>query len=169
MTLFLYNTHSGRKEEFVPGDPARVTMYVCGPTVYNYVHIGNARPVVIFDTLFRLLQAVYPNVIYARNITDIDDKIMHAAKEEGVTIDVIAERYAEAYAEHMAALHNLAPTITPKATEHLPQMIGMMETLIEKGNAYVADGHVLFSVISLNSYGELSHRSLDDQIYLTCI
>jgi len=166
VTIYLYNTKSRKKEQFKPQDPKRVTMYVCGPTVYNYVHIGNARPVVIFDTLFRVLQSIYGtgNVIYARNITDIDDKIMHTAKEEGVDISVIAERYADAYAEHMAALHNLPPSLTPKATEHLPQMIRMMENLIASNHAYVADKHVLFSVTSLTSYGELSNRSLDDML-----
>ena len=166
MSIYLYNTKTRKKEEFIPTNPQRVTMYVCGPTVYNYVHIGNARPVVVFDTLFRLLRAQYGenNVIYARNITDIDDKIMQTAKEEGVDIKVIAERYAEAYAQQMSALHNLDPSLTPKATEHLPQMIAMMEELIAKGGAYTADGHVLFSVTSLPSYGELSNRNLDEML-----
>lgn len=164
VTIYLYNTKTRKKEEFTPQDPNRVTMYVCGPTVYNYVHIGNARPVVVFDTLFRVLKANYDNVVYARNITDIDDKIMNTAKEEGVEINVIAERYAEAYGEHMSALHNQPPSLTPKATEYVPQMVSMMETLIAKGNAYEAQGHVLFAVDTLDSYGSLSNRNLDDML-----
>jgi cysteinyl-tRNA synthetase len=164
LTIYLYNTLTRKKEQFIPQDPKRVTMYVCGPTVYNYVHIGNARPVVIFDCLFRLLRTQYSQVVYARNITDIDDRIMETAKAEGVDISVIAERYTKAYAEHMAALHNLTPTVIPKATEHLPQMIRMMETLIASNNAYEADGHVLFAVDSLANYGQLSNRSLDDML-----
>lgn len=162
--LYLSNTQTKKKELFQPMDPKRVTMYVCGPTVYNYVHIGNARPVAVFDTLFRVLRTLYDNVIYARNITDIDDKIMHAAKEEGVGIDTISERYTTAYREDMAALGNLNPSIEPRATDHLPQMIAIMETLIEKGHAYVADDHVLFSVESMPEYGQLSHRKLEDML-----
>ena len=162
MAIYLYNTQARCKQEFIPLDPQRITMYVCGPTVYNYVHIGNARPVVVFDTLFRLLRSCYPNVVYARNITDIDDKIMHAAKEEGTDIGTISSRYARAYQAHMAALLNLQPSIEPKATDHLPQMIKIMETLIRKGNAYVEQGHVLFSVTSAPDYGTLSHRKLKD-------
>lgn len=164
MTLNIYNTKTRKKEFFVPQDENRVTMYVCGPTVYNYVHIGNARPVVVFDTLFRVLQILYPNVVYARNITDIDDKIMQAAKEEGVDISVITERYTQAYIEQMAEMKNEAPSLLPKATEHLPQMIAKMEAMVEAGHAYVADKHVLFSVTSLDSYGELSNRNLDEML-----
>lgn len=162
--LYLTNTQTKQKELFEPMDPQRVTMYVCGPTVYNYIHIGNARPVVVFDVLFRILRSLYSNVVYARNITDIDDKIMQAAKEEGSDIATIAERYTHAYHEDVAALGSLPPTIEPKATDHLPQMIAMMETLIEKGHAYVADDHVLFSVESMPDYGMLSHRKLEDML-----
>ncbi|GAB1259973.1 cysteine--tRNA ligase [Aurantivibrio plasticivorans] len=164
MTLYLYNTQSRQKEEFIPADPNRITMYVCGPTVYNYAHIGNARPVVVFDTLFRVLQSLYDNVIYARNITDIDDKIMAAAKAEGTDIKTISDRYEKAYNEDMGALNTLPPSITPHATDHLPQMIEMMALLVEKGHAYVADGHVMFAVDSMPEYGSLSNRNLEDML-----
>lgn len=162
--LYLTNTQTKQKELFEPMDPQRVTMYVCGPTVYNYIHIGNARPVVVFDVLFRILRSLYSNVVYARNITDIDDKIMQAAREEGTDIATISERYTQAYHEDVAALGSLQPTVEPKATDHLPQMIAMMETLITKGHAYVADDHVLFSVESMPEYGMLSRRKLDDML-----
>ncbi len=139
-------------------------MYVCGPTVYNLVHIGNARPAVVFDVLFRVLKRLYPKVIYARNITDIDDKIMRAAKEEGSTIDAIAKKYAQAYASDMAELNILRPTIEPYATEHLPAMQKMITTLINRGHAYVEQGHVLFDVKSMEDYGKLSNRSLEDML-----
>mgnify|MGYP006263569505 CR=1 FL=1 len=119
MTLNLYNTQARDKQAFEPLDPNRITMYVCGPTVYNRVHIGNARPAVTFDVLFRLLQQLYPNVVYARNITDIDDKIMVAAKEQGESIESLSQRFAEAYFDDMSRIHNLTPTIQPYATQHL--------------------------------------------------
>jgi cysteinyl-tRNA synthetase len=162
--LYLTNTQTKKKERFEPMDPDRVTMYVCGPTVYNYIHIGNGRPAVVFDTFFRVLRTLYENVIYARNITDIDDKIMEAAKEEGTDIGTITDRYTRAYHEDVAALGTLEPTIEPKATDHLPQMIAMMETLIEKGHAYASEKHVLFAVESMPEYGQLSHRNLDDML-----
>ena len=118
--LVLYNTLNRGKNLFQPIDPSRITMYVCGPTVYNRVHIGNARPVVVFDTLYRVLQSLYPTVVYARNITDIDDKIMATAAQLGEDISTFSERYAQAYFEDMAALNNLEPTITPYATQHIP-------------------------------------------------
>tara|TARA_B110000967_G_scaffold7397_1_gene7415 strand:+ start:160 stop:1455 length:1296 start_codon:yes stop_codon:yes gene_type:complete len=139
-------------------------MYVCGPTVYNRVHIGNARPVVVFDTLYRVLQSLYPNVQYARNITDIDDKIMTAAAEAGEDISILSQRYAQAYFEDMAALNNLEPTIVPYATQHIPEMISMIERLISKGHAYEAKDNVLFAVQSMDGYGSLSGRSLDDML-----
>ena len=163
-SLVLYNTLSREKARFEPNDPNRITMYVCGPTVYNRVHIGNARPAVVFDTLFRVLQNEYPSVVYARNITDIDDKIMAAAADLNQDISVLSARYSKAYFEDMAALNNLEPTITPYATEHIPEMISMTRVLIEKGHAYESDGHVLFAVQSMESYGELSGRSLDDML-----
>jgi len=164
MSLALYNTLSRKKEPFTPLDAERVTMYVCGPTVYNRVHIGNARPAVVFDTLYRVLQSLYPNVQYARNITDIDDKIMRTAAELGEDISVLSQRYAQAYFEDMAALNNLEPTITPYATQHIPEMINMIERLIAKDHAYVAEGNVLFAVQSMDDYGKLSGRALDDML-----
>lgn len=164
MALVLYNTQARKKQTFTPIDAQHVKMYVCGPTVYNLVHIGNARPVVVFDTLFRVLQHLYPRVTYARNITDIDDKIMKAAKELGEDISVLSERYAKEYKSDMAALNNLTPTLTPYATHHVEDMIKMVSTLVEKGHAYEAEGHVLFSVKSMEDYGKLSNRSLEDML-----
>ncbi len=164
MSIRLYNTLSRKKEVFVPADPQRVTMYVCGPTVYNYVHIGNARPVVVFDVLYRLLSRHFPQVVYARNITDVDDKINAAAAANGEPIRVLAERYAMAYREDMALLNALPPVIEPYATDHIPQMIGLIERLIERGHAYAAEGHVLFHVPSLPDYGKLSGRQREDMI-----
>jgi cysteinyl-tRNA synthetase len=164
MTLKIYNSYSGKKEIFTPLQPDTVKMYVCGPTVYNRVHIGNARPVVVFDTLFRLLKTLYGEVIYARNITDIDDKIMNAAKAGHETIADLSARYAKAYFEDMAALNNLQPTITPYATEHIHEMIAMVQTLIANGHAYAAQGHVLFDVKTMHDYGKLSRRPLDEMV-----
>ena len=158
MSIQLYNTLTRRKDVFVPGDAARVTMYVCGPTVYSFPHIGNARPPVVFDLLYRVLARRYPKVIYARNITDLDDKINAAAKEAGVPIDVITSKYAAVFHKDMAALGVPLPTIEPRATEHIDQMIAMIETLIEKEHAYEADGHVLFHVPSFAEYGRLSRQ-----------
>jgi cysteinyl-tRNA synthetase len=164
MTIRLYNTLTRQKDVFTPADPQRVTMYVCGPTVYNYVHIGNARPVVVFDVLYRLLSRHYPQVIYARNITDVDDKINAAAAVNGETIRALAERYAGAYREDMAQLNALPPTIEPWATEHIAQMIALIERLIERGHAYAAEGHVVFHVPSMADYGKLSGRNREDMI-----
>ena len=164
LPLMLYNTMSRRKELFEPIDPSRITMYVCGPTVYNRVHIGNARPVVVFDTLFRVLQSLYSQVVYARNITDIDDKIMTAAAELGEDISVLSQRYAQAYFEDMEQLNNLEPSVIPFATQHIPEMIAMNQLLIEKGHAYEADSHVLFAVQTMDDYGKLSGRSLDEML-----
>lgn len=164
MHLKLYNTLKREKEIFEPIDPERVTMYVCGPTVYNRVHIGNARPAVVFDLLYRLLQQLYSSVIYARNITDIDDKIIKAAREQEESIEALSQHFAEAYFADMAKLLNLTPDIQPYATEHIPQMIAMVEKLIGAGHAYAAEGHVLFAVESMNNYGKLSNRSLEDML-----
>lgn len=162
----LYNSLAAAKQPFEPADPKRVTMYVCGPTVYNYAHIGNARPAVVFDVLFRLLRRRYgdEHVIYARNITDVEDKMMAAAKERGVTTAEIAAEFEAAYLEDMGALGVSAPTIDPHATQHIPQMIALAEDLIAKGFAYEADGHVLFNVPAFPEYGQLSRRSRDEQI-----
>ena len=162
--LRLHNTLTGAKEVFSPREPQRVTMYVCGPTVYNYVHIGNARPVVVFDCLYRLLSALYPQVVYARNVTDIDDKIIDAALHRGTDIAEVSTEFTQKYREDMAALNALAPTIEPMATEHIEDMIALIDRLIARGHAYEADGHVLFAVESMPTYGELSGRKLGDMM-----
>ncbi len=160
----LFNSLTGKKETFTPADPKRVTMYVCGPTVYDYAHIGNARPAVVFDVLFRLLRHEFDGVVYARNITDIDDKIIKAAAEHSIPIDEITNRYAKAYNEDMAALNVLPPTIEPKATDHVDEMLAIIARLVDKGAAYEAEGHVLFHVPVCENYGALSKRSREDMI-----
>jgi cysteinyl-tRNA synthetase len=164
MSLILHNTLTRRKEVFTPADPARVTMYVCGPTVWNYAHIGNARPAVVFDVLFRLLKLRYPRVVYARNITDIDDKINAAAKEQGIPIGTITARFTEVYHQDMAALGVQPPTVEPFATQHIPQIVAMIEALIARGHAYEAEKHVLFHVPSFPTYGALSGHNRDELI-----
>lgn len=164
MTLKLYNSLTRRVETFIPADPQRVTMYVCGPTVYNYIHIGNARPAVVFGLLARVLRGLYPQVLYARNITDVDDKINAAAQHAGVPITDITERYAAAYRDDMARLGVDPPDMEPHATEHIDQIIAMSQALIDRGHAYAAQSHVLFDVSSYASYGQLSGRSIDDMI-----
>jgi cysteinyl-tRNA synthetase len=166
MAIYLHNTLTRQKEEFHPIDPARVRLYACGPTVYNYAHIGNARPAVIFDLLARLLRHAYgaEHVVYTRNITDIDDKIIQAAAETGEDISAITEKYARIYNEDMGALGVAVPDHQPRATEYIPQMIDMIEKLIKSGHAYAAEGHVLFHVPSWPDYGGLSRRSRDDLI-----
>jgi len=164
MPLKLHNNLTRQVEEFVPADPSRVTMYVCGPTVYNYVHIGNARPSVVFGVLAGLLRRKYPKVVYARNITDVDDKINAAARELGVPINAITDKYTAAFHEHMAALGVAPPDVEPHATTHIPHIISMIERLIEAGHAYEAQGHVLFSVASYPKYGELSRRDPEDML-----
>ncbi|WP_119304618.1 cysteine--tRNA ligase [Dongia deserti] len=166
MTIHLYNTLTREKEVFAPIDPRNVRMYVCGPTVYDYAHIGNARPVVVFDTLFRLLCHTYgeAHVTYVRNITDIDDKIMDAAKESGEDIGSITSRTTKYFHDDMGALNAMLPTREPRATEFVPQMTALMQTLIAKRFAYEAEGHVLFHVPAMPDYGQLSRRSLDDMI-----
>ena len=166
MSLSLHNTFSRKKEPFRPLDPGNVRLYVCGPTVYDYAHIGNARPVVVFDVLFRLLRRLYgeTHVTYVRNITDVDDKINAASQASGEPIRAITERTAKAFREDMAALGALPPTVEPRATEHIAGMIAMIADLIAKGHAYAAEGHVLFSVASMPDYGKLSGRSLDEMI-----
>ena len=139
-------------------------MYVCGPTVYNLVHIGNARPVVVFDTLFRVLQALYPKVTYARNITDIDDKIIVAARERDTDIMTLTQEFTDKFRQDMAALNNLDPSIEPQATAHVEAMLDLTARLIERGHAYVSEGHVLFDVTSMEGYGELSGRNLEDML-----
>jgi len=164
MSLQLFNSLTRRVERFVPLDPARPTMYVCGPTVYNYAHIGNARGPVVFDVLARLLRRRFAKLVYARNITDVDDKINNAAKELGVPIGEITAKYTEAYRADMEKLGVVPQDVEPHATEHIAQIIAMIEALIERGHAYAAEGHVLFSVASYPDYGKLSRRPLDEMI-----
>jgi len=166
MTLALYDTMARDKRTFVPLNPERVTMYVCGPTVYNYAHIGNARPVVVFDVLFRLLRRLYgeDHVLYAANVTDVDDKINAKAAAEGVPIDVITDRYLAAYHADMGALGALRPTFEPRATQTMDAIIAMIGQLVRVGAAYQAEGHVLFDTQAYADYGALSRRSLDDMI-----
>ena len=164
MSLVIYNTLSREKEPFVPIDPAHVRLYVCGPTVYDYVHIGNARPVVAFDVLYRLLKRRYPRVTYVRNITDIDDKIMARANECDESIESLTQRTGDAYQSDMRRLGALAPDHEPRATEYVGQMVELIQRLIDKGHAYAADGHVLFSVPSMPDYGRLSRKPRDELI-----
>ena len=174
MPLELYNTRTRRKESLspldwrkgsgVPEGKRKVRMYVCGPTVYDYAHIGNARPVIVFDLLYRLLRHLYgaEHVRYARNITDVDDKINARAAEEGVRIETLTERTARQFHEDIAALGALPPDIEPRATEHIPQMKALIERLVASGHAYVAEEHVLFHVPSMPDYGKLSRRSVEE-------
>jgi len=164
--LQLYDTMARRKRPFEPSDPARVTMYVCGPTVYNYAHIGNARPVVCFDVLFRLLRRLYgaDHVVYAANVTDVDDKINLKAAEEGVPISVITDRYLDAYHADMSVLGALRPSLEPRATGHIQDIQDIIGRLIRNNAAYAAEGHVLFDVESFAEYGQLSGRSMEDMV-----
>jgi cysteinyl-tRNA synthetase len=166
LSLHLHNTLTRTKDAFVPIDPAHIRMYVCGPTVYDFAHIGNARPVVVFDVLARVLRATYPDarVTYARNITDIDDKIIERARESGETIRDLTEHTGRIFAQDMAALGAETPTVQPRATDHVREMIALAERLIARGHAYVAEGHVLFDVPSMPDYGRLSRRNRDEQI-----
>ncbi len=164
MTLRLTNTMTRAKEAFEPADPANVRMYVCGPTVYDLAHVGNARPVVVFDVLYRLLKRLYPRVTYARNITDIDDKIIDAARANGETIEALTARTERAFHADMEALGALPPDIEPRATATIGEMIALIETLIASGHAYIADGHVLFEVATMPTYGRLSRHSRDELI-----
>lgn len=163
MAIFFHDTLSGKKVEFEPQVAGEVTMYLCGPTVYNYAHIGNARPAVIFDLLARLLRRNF-KLTFARNITDVDDKINAASVQSGKPISEITEQYISAYNQDMAALSVLPPDIEPRATEHIDEMIAMINTLIEEGYAYEAEGHVLFDVGSFDGYGTLSNRNLREMI-----
>jgi cysteinyl-tRNA synthetase len=164
MDLILHNSLTRQREPFVPLDPSRVTMYACGPTVYNYAHIGNARPAVLFDLLARVLRLNYPRVVYARNITDVDDKINHAAAEQGVPITVITDRYTAAYHADMGALGVTPPDIEPRATGTIGPIVAMIERLVAGGHAYAAEGHVLFAVDTFDGYGQLSRRSVDEMV-----
>ena len=164
--LRLYNTLTRAKEDFVPLDANNVRMYVCGPTVYDYAHIGNARPVIVFDVLYRLLRHLYgeTHVKYVRNITDVDDKINARAAERGISIRDLTEETNRIFQADVKALGCLEPSVQPRATEHIAEMIAIIERLIAGGHAYAADGHVLFSVPSMSDYGKLSRRPLDEMI-----
>ncbi|MCB9958234.1 MAG: cysteine--tRNA ligase [Rhodospirillaceae bacterium] len=164
MQISLYNTLTRTKAPFEPIDPDHVRLYVCGPTVYDTAHIGNARPVVVFDVLVRLLRHAYPRVTYVRNITDVDDKIMAAAKQRGETIAEVTARTTKMYHDDMAALGALPPDVEPRATAHIAEMQALIAALIAHGHAYAAEGHVLFHVPSMPDYGALSGRSRDEQI-----
>jgi cysteinyl-tRNA synthetase len=164
MELTLFNTRTRRPEPFAPASPDRVTMYLCGPTVYNYVHIGNARGPVVFDVLASLLRRRYSKLVYARNITDVDDKINKAAQDLGVPITTITDKYTAVYRDDMARLGVARQDVEPHATEHIPQMVAMIEKLIADGHAYAAEGHVLFSIASYPDYGKLSGRPMDEMI-----
>jgi cysteinyl-tRNA synthetase len=164
MSLVIHNTLSREKEPFVPLDPSHIRLYVCGPTVYDYVHIGNARPVVAFDVLYRLLKRRYPKVTYVRNITDIDDRIIVRAADNKESIDALTARTGGAYQSDMKRLGALSPDVEPRATQYVGQMVALIERLIGNGHAYAAEGHVLFNVPSMPDYGRLSRRSRDDLI-----
>ena len=164
MAIRLFNSLSRQVETFQPARSDRVTMYVCGPTVYNYAHIGNARGPVVFGVLADLLRRHYPSVIYARNITDVDDKINQSAIEQGVPITAITEKFTAIYREDMGALGVKLPDLEPHATHHIADIIAMIERLIAKGHAYAADGHVLFQVSTYAAYGALSRRSTDEML-----
>jgi cysteinyl-tRNA synthetase len=164
MSLHLYNSLTRRLEPFAPLDPSCPTMYLCGPTVYNYVHIGNARGPVVFGVLAALLRRRYGALRYARNVTDVDDKINAAARDIGAPITTITDRFAAAYREDMAALGVAPPDLEPAATAHIPQIVAMIERLVAGGHAYAAEGHVLFSVASFAGYGKLSRRDTDDML-----
>jgi len=163
MTIYLHDTRKGKKVAFEPLKEGEVTMYLCGPTVYNYAHVGNARPAVVFDLLVRVLRRSY-KLTFARNITDIDDKINAASIETGKPIDEITAKYIKAYNDDMDAIGVQRPDIEPRATQHVAEMIDMIRALVDKGYAYEAEGHVLFDVASHKGYGELSKRDLREMI-----
>jgi cysteinyl-tRNA synthetase len=163
MTIYLHDTLKGEKTVFEPLRQGHVTMYLCGPTVYNFAHIGNARPAVVFDLLARLLRSRY-ELTFARNITDVDDKINAASIESGKPIEAITEQFIKAYNEDMAALGVCPPDIEPRATHHIDDMIRLISTLVKNGHAYVAENHVLFDVSSYSAYGDLSKRNLREMI-----
>tara|TARA_B100001778_G_scaffold185224_1_gene152537 strand:+ start:311 stop:1684 length:1374 start_codon:yes stop_codon:yes gene_type:complete len=162
--LQIFNTLNSKKEVFKPIDKNHIKIYACGPTVYNFAHIGNARMAVVFDTFVRTLRTIYPKVTYVSNITDIDDKIIEAAKEQNAEISEITQKYTQIYNEDMSILNVLEPDIQPKATEYIPEMIQLIEDLINKEFAYEKNGHVLFHVPAYSMYGKLSNRNREEQI-----
>ena len=161
-TLHLHNSMTRQREDFAPLDPQHVRLYVCGPTVYDLAHVGNARGMVVFDVLARLLRRIYPRVTYVRNITDVDDKINARAAESGEPIGAVTARTTAQFHDDMAALGNLPPDEEPRATAHIAEMVTLIERLIASGNAYAAEGHVLFATGSFSTYGALSGRSPDE-------
>ena len=164
MNLKIYNTLSKEKELFQPLDDQSIKMYVCGPTVYSYAHIGNARPAVIFDTLYRLLKNIYPEVIYVRNITDVDDKINEAAKKLNKPISYITEKYTDIYHEDMRSLNVLSPNHEPRVTDNIAQIISMIQRILDNKKAYINDNHILFDITSFDQYGKLSNRDMDEML-----
>ena len=164
MTLQLYNSLGRSKNEFVPLNPNEVKLYVCGPTVYSDIHIGNARPIIVFDVLYRLLKFSYPRVTYVRNITDVDDKILARANELGESINALTARTIKQFHQDIAQLGTIKPDYEPRATDHISQMVGMIQRLIDGGFGYIAEKHVLFHVPSAPSYGILSGRSRDEMV-----
>ena len=164
MNLKIYNTLSREKELFVPLNLKSIKMYVCGPTVYSYAHIGNARPAVIFDTLYRVLKSIYPEVIYVRNITDVDDKINEAAKKLNKPISFITKQYTDIYHQDMQSLNVLSPSHEPRVTDNIEQIISMIQRIIDNKKAYIKDSHILFDVTSFEQYGELSNRDIDEML-----
>ena len=164
MNLKIYNTLTKEKELFQPIDDQSIKMYVCGPTVYSYAHIGNARPAVIFDTLYRLLKNIYPEVIYVRNITDVDDKINEAAKKLNKPISYITEKYTDIYHEDMRSLSVLSPNHEPRVTDNIAQIISMIQRILDNKKAYINDNHILFDITSFDQYGKLSNRDMDDML-----
>ena len=164
MNLKIYNTLSKEKELFQPLDDQSIKMYVCGPTVYSYAHIGNARPAVIFDTLYRLLKNIYPEVIYVRNITDVDDKINEAARKLNKPISYITEKYTDIYHEDMRSLSVLSPNHEPRVTDNIAQIISMIQRILDNKKAYINDNHILFDITSFDQYGKLSNRDMDEML-----
>ena len=159
--IYLYDSLSNKKRQFEPIDKNNVRIYACGPTVYNYAHIGNARMAVVFDSFVRLFRNKYPNVTYVSNITDIDDKIIEAANESNIPINELTKKYTDIYNADMSKLNVLHPDIQPKATEYVEDMVNFIDKLIQKDKAYEKDGHVFFHVPSYGSYGKLSNREID--------
>ena len=164
MNLKIYNTLSREKELFRPLNSKSIKMYVCGPTVYSYAHIGNARPAVIFDILYRLLKSIYPEVVYVRNITDVDDKINEAAKKLNKPISFITEKYTDIYHKDMQSLGILSPSHEPRVTDNIDQIISMIKRILDNENAYINDSHVLFDITSFEQYGKLSNRNMDEML-----
>ena len=164
MNLKIYNTLSKEKELFKPLDQKSIKMYVCGPTVYNFAHIGNARPAVVFDMLYRLLKNIYPEVIYVRNITDVDDKINEAARKLNKPISFITKKYTDIYHQDMTSLGVLRPNHEPRVTDNIDQIISMIQRILDNKKAYINDNHVLFDVTSFDEYGKLSNRDKDEML-----